>query len=118
MAVREGRRQLSWRNDKPSTLVYVTALDGGDPENEVSHRDQIFQIEAPFKGIGKPLLKTINRFYSISWGNDNSAVVYDYWWNTRNMKLMFLTLLIIRKLQGSYLTEIIRTVIVIQEDLL
>ncbi len=86
MAVREGRRQLSWRNDKPATLTYAVALDEGDPENEVDFRDEIFQLEAPFKGEGKSILKTINRFYTFRWGNDNTAIAYDYWWNTRNMK--------------------------------
>jgi dipeptidyl aminopeptidase/acylaminoacyl peptidase len=86
MAVREGRRSISWRNDKPASLVYVEALDGGDPENEVAHRDEIFQLDAPFAGEGKSILKTQNRFYQILWGVDDMAVAYDYWWNTRNLK--------------------------------
>ena len=86
MAVREGRRQLSWRNDKPASLTYVVALDKGDPENEVEFRDEVFQLEAPFEGEGKSILKTINRFYTFRWGDDNTAIAYDYWWNTRNMK--------------------------------
>lgn len=86
MAVREGRRELSWRNDQPSTLIYVEALDKGDPETEVAHRDEVFQLKAPFKGDGEGILKTINRFYEVFWGNDDTAIVYDYWWNTRNMK--------------------------------
>ncbi|WP_240972978.1 alpha/beta hydrolase family protein [Flammeovirga yaeyamensis] len=87
MAVRTGKRSFSWRNDKPSTLTYMMALDGGDPENEVEYRDEIFELEAPFKGEGKSLVKTINRSYGVSWGNDQVAVAYDYWWNTRNMKM-------------------------------
>ena len=86
MAVREGRRQLSWRNDKPASLTYAVALDKGDPENEVEFRDEVFQLEAPFEGEGKSILKTINRFYTFRWGDDNTAIAYDYWWNTRNMK--------------------------------
>jgi hypothetical protein len=31
MAVRKGKRNMSWRSDKPATLVYAEALDGGDP---------------------------------------------------------------------------------------
>ena len=86
MAVREGRRGLTWRNDKPSTLIYVSALDKGDPEIEVAYRDEVFQLEAPFEGEGKSMLKTIGRFYDINWANDKLAIAYDYWWNTRNMK--------------------------------
>jgi hypothetical protein len=27
----ERQRNMSWRSDKPATLVYAEALDGGDP---------------------------------------------------------------------------------------
>jgi dipeptidyl aminopeptidase/acylaminoacyl peptidase len=86
MATRKGRRDLSWRNDKPATLVFAEALDGGDPENKVEFRDEIFELEAPFGGQPKSLIKTINRYYSIFWGTDNTAIAMDYWWNTRNLK--------------------------------
>ncbi len=86
MAVRTGKRNFSWRNDKPSTLTYVMALDGGDPANEVGYRDEMFELEAPFKTDGKSVLKTINRFYNVQWGTDQVALAYDYWWNTRNTK--------------------------------
>ncbi|MDX1627555.1 MAG: prolyl oligopeptidase family serine peptidase [Fulvivirga sp.] len=86
MAVREGRRSLSWRDDKPATLIYAKALDGGDPENEVAYRDEIFALEAPFEGEGKSILKTVNRFSYIQWGNDELAVAHDFWWNNRNRK--------------------------------
>jgi len=86
MSVRTGRRSMNWRNDKPATLIYAKALDNGDPENEVKYRDEVYQLEAPFKGDGKPLLKTINRYRYIQWGSDKMAIAHDYWWNTRNMK--------------------------------
>ena len=86
MAVRKGRRNVQWRLDVPSSLIYVEALDEGDPANEVEYRDEIFQLDAPFKGNGKSILKTVNRFYDIEWGNENIAVAHDYWWNTRNTK--------------------------------
>ncbi|OQD41791.1 S9 family peptidase [Croceivirga radicis] len=86
MATRTGMRNLSWRSDKPASLIYAKALDGGDPANEVDYRDEVFQVEAPFNTEGKSILKTINRFRYILWGNDNMAIAYDYWWNTRNTK--------------------------------
>ncbi len=86
MAVRTGKRNFRWRSDKPATLIYAMALDGGDPENKVAYRDEVFQLEAPFNTNGKSILKTINRFSGISWGNNNVAIAYDYWWNTRNTK--------------------------------
>ncbi|PKQ67131.1 S9 family peptidase [Labilibaculum manganireducens] len=86
MAIRTGRRDLNWRDDKPATLIYTEALDDGDPENKVDFRDEVFELDAPFNGTPKSILKTINRFYTIDWGNDNIAIAMDYWWNTRNIK--------------------------------
>jgi len=86
MAVREGRRSVNWRADKPSTLVFVEALDGGDPANKVEYRDEVKQLAAPFNGEAKSLVKTINRFYRISWANEELAIAHDYWWNDRNTK--------------------------------
>ena len=31
-------------------------------------------------------MKIKQRFAGITWGSDNTAIVYDRWWNTRNMK--------------------------------
>ncbi len=86
MAEREGPRDFRWRSDRPATLTYATALDGGDPEREAAYRDEIFELEAPFNGTPRSLLKTINRYSYIIWGNDEMALAYDYWWNTRNVK--------------------------------
>ncbi|MBC2839177.1 prolyl oligopeptidase family serine peptidase [Robiginitalea sp. SC105] len=86
MAERTGMRDLSWRDDQPATLVYAEALDGGDPAVEVPFRDQVYTLEAPFDGPGKPLLKTRNRFSGITWGTDKMAIASDYWWNDRNTK--------------------------------
>ena len=86
MSVRKGKRKFNWRNDKPSSLIFIQALDGGDPEKDVVYRDEVFQLDPPFNGKAKSLIKTINRFRSAVWGNDSTALVYDYWWNTRNTK--------------------------------
>ncbi len=86
MSTRTGKRSYSWRADKPSTLVYVEALDQGNPAVKAEYRDEVFEIEAPFNGEGKSLVKTINRYSGIDWGTESLAVVYDYWWDTRNRK--------------------------------
>jgi len=86
MSVRTGKRNFSWRKDQPSTIMWAEALDKGDPEVEVDHRDVVYQQEAPFDQQPRELLKTINRFAGITWGDDQLAAAYDYWWNTRNTK--------------------------------
>jgi len=86
MAVRKGRRIAGWRNDLPASLVFAEALDEGDPANEVEFRDNVYQLDAPFDKVPRLLLKTINRFSGVRWGNDQVAIASDYWWNDRNTK--------------------------------
>lgn len=86
MATYTGKRSIGWRSDKPATLYWVEALDGGDPEKEVEFRDEVFQLDYPFTSTPVSMVKTINRYAGILWGNDKVAVLYDNWWNTRNTK--------------------------------
>ena len=86
MATETGKRSISWRADKPATLYWVEALDGGDPANEVPYRDEVYQLDAPFTGTPQFVTKTINRYSGINWGNDKYALLMDQWWNTRNQK--------------------------------
>ncbi|WP_081211405.1 S9 family peptidase [Salegentibacter sediminis] len=86
MATQTGRRNLQWRSDKASTLMYVEALDEGDPENEVEFRDEVFVLKASFNGEGKSILKTKDRFSGVIWGTDEIAIANDYWWNNRNTR--------------------------------
>ena len=86
MAVRKGNRSFFWRLDKPASICFVRALDGGDPQNDVPFRDEIFQLDAPFNSPPASILKTRNRYYNISWCNDTLALGFDYWWNNRNTK--------------------------------
>lgn len=91
MAVRTGKREMQWRSDKPATLVWVEALDGGDPENKVDFRDEVFQLAEPFKGTPESMLKTKDRFYQVTWGDDQRALIFDYWWNTRQINTSLFT---------------------------
>jgi dipeptidyl aminopeptidase/acylaminoacyl peptidase len=86
MSRREGKRDLQWRYDKPSSIVWVEALDGGDQSTDAEFRDEIFQMDVPAYGDVKSLIKLKNRFLRIDWCDDEHAVAYDWWWNSRNMK--------------------------------
>ena len=86
MATQTGKRRISWRADQPATLYWVEALDQGDPELEVEYRDQVFMQKAPFSAAPQKVIKTINRYSGILWGDANTAIAYDRWWNTRNTK--------------------------------
>ena len=85
-AVWNGKRNFSWRMDKPSTITYMVALDNGDPSKEAEYRDELFELDAPFKGNGNTIFKSINRLAGIIWGNKTNAVAIDYWIKNRNEK--------------------------------
>ncbi|MBV5342399.1 S9 family peptidase, partial [bacterium] len=73
MAVRTGKRSLSWRADEPSTLFWVEALDEGNPQKEVSFRDAVYLWKAPFENGQTQLCKTTLRYSRIVWGNATTA---------------------------------------------
>ncbi len=82
-AVRSGRRSMQWRDDKPASLFFVEALDGGDPAVKVNYRDQLFSWDAPFTGEPMPMAKTELRFGRMIWGDDHTAVLTDSWYESR-----------------------------------
>ena len=90
MSVRQGKRSLRWRADKPASLFFVQALDEGDQANEVEFRDELFTWDAPFDHNPKSLVKTPQRFGGIIFGDSQTAIVYDQWYDTRNIKTYLL----------------------------
>jgi dipeptidyl aminopeptidase/acylaminoacyl peptidase len=87
MATSKGPRSFSWRPDKPATVYWVEALDEGDPKLEAENRDAIYTLSAPFTDLPVELVKTPQRFSTIHWNNDETAIIVDYWWNIRNRKI-------------------------------
>ncbi|MGX9984782.1 prolyl oligopeptidase family serine peptidase [Soonwooa purpurea] len=89
-ATREGKRNMAWRADKPASLYFVQALDGGDPAKKVDFRDEVYTWDAPFNSAPKSLVKLKERFAGIQWGDDQHATVMDSWYDTRNLTTQFL----------------------------
>ena len=92
-SVRAGRRRISWRSDRPSTLYWVEALDGGDARRQVPHRDALYQLELLWgnESIGQTnapelLWQTEFRFNEVLWGHERLAIAYEYWHNTRQLR--------------------------------
>ena len=86
-ACEKGPRRVSWRNDKPASLYWAEALDGGDPKNEVEFRDAGYTVDYPFDlNNKKHIISTVNRIAGINWGNDQIAIVSDRWQKNRNTK--------------------------------
>ncbi|KGE15017.1 alpha/beta hydrolase family protein [Sphingobacterium deserti] len=89
-STRTGKRNMSWRTDKPATLVYVEALDGGDALKKVEWRDELFAWDAPFDKAATSLMKVADRYAGALWGDNEHALIYTQWYDTRNEKIFLL----------------------------
>jgi dipeptidyl aminopeptidase/acylaminoacyl peptidase len=67
--VQTGPRQIRWMMNHPASLMWVEALDGGNPKEKVPNRDKLMVIDAPFKEP-KELGKMEERFAGIQFGKD------------------------------------------------
>ncbi len=88
-AVQKGPRNFDWRNDAPSTLCWVEALDEGDPAIKSEYRDQLFFLATPFTGAPTAGLKLNLRFSGIQWGTDQNAIITESWWKDRKQITSF-----------------------------
>jgi len=82
-AVEAGPREFGWRSDRPATVFWVEAGDGGDPRKEVPIRDTLFLLDAPFDGQARKLAEIPVRFRSVTWGNGRLAFVEQERWKDR-----------------------------------
>jgi len=65
--VPKGPRSVDWRPLKSATLVWVEALDEGDPKKDVPFRDRLMTLSPPFTGEPAEILKIKHRYGGISW---------------------------------------------------
>ncbi|MGQ0712129.1 MAG: prolyl oligopeptidase family serine peptidase [Gemmatimonadaceae bacterium] len=81
-----GPRDATWRLDVPATLVWVEALDGGDPARKVERRDRLVALDAPFTGEPRTLFEGGYRIDDIVWSSSSLALVTEEWWKTRRTR--------------------------------
>ncbi len=82
-ATRTGPRDAEWRADKPATVFWAEALDGGDPRKDVPFRDKLVTLTEPFTGEPTLLMNVAMRFDGILWGSDDIALVQSSRWKDR-----------------------------------
>ncbi len=70
-----GPRSVRWRPDEPATLVWVRALDNGDPKKKVPHRDSLVMLKAPFTSQPTEFFKTEQRFGGMMWSERDGVVL-------------------------------------------
>jgi dipeptidyl aminopeptidase/acylaminoacyl peptidase len=86
-----GPRGYQWRPTDNATLVWVEALDGGDPRTKAPFRDHIMVLKAPFDAKPLELYKTEQRFAGMQWGErDGVLIVSDYDRDKRWVRSMLL----------------------------
>ena len=74
-----GPRSIRWLPTQPATLVWVKALDAGDPKKKVPYRDSVLTIKAPFTGQPVELFKTEQRFANGGFGDKGGLMIFsDY----------------------------------------
>lgn len=85
-ATTEGPRSIGWRNDAPSTLSWVEALDGGDPSVDVDYRDRVLTLDAPFTGEPVQHIDLEYRYSGLQWSEDGFALVSEFWRDDRHLR--------------------------------
>jgi dipeptidyl aminopeptidase/acylaminoacyl peptidase len=81
-----GPRSINWRGDKPSTLYWVEAQDGGDPKIQMEEREIVYTLDAPFSTQPIKLAGINYRFRGIYWSDDNFALLNEGWFASRQQR--------------------------------
>jgi dipeptidyl aminopeptidase/acylaminoacyl peptidase len=82
-AVASGPRDYEWRSDAGASVFWVEAGDGGDPRKDVTVRDSLLLLDAPFDGTPRKLAELPVRYRSVAWGNDHLALLEELRWKDR-----------------------------------
>lgn len=72
-------RNINWQPFEPSTLYWIKAADGGNPENMASVRDQLYLFQMPFDGDPTPVADFGYRCQTIYWGTNKVCIVKEMW---------------------------------------
>jgi dipeptidyl aminopeptidase/acylaminoacyl peptidase len=88
--VPKGPRSVEWQPLVEAKLVWVDALDGGDPTRKVPYRDKLMSLAAPFTDGPNELLKIQHRFEELSWtAKPGQAMLTEFdrdrRWNTTSL---------------------------------
>ncbi|MBL8859136.1 MAG: S9 family peptidase [Planctomycetes bacterium] len=73
--VRTGPRHVMWSAHGGARLVWLEALDGGDPRRKVPHRDRWMRFDAPFTGEAREFLRLEHRASGLSFLKDADRVL-------------------------------------------
>ena len=81
-----GPRDFSWRANRPATLVWAEALDGGDWKASVPARDKLLTLSAPFTAKPAEFAKVKQRYSGLSWFADGPRALLDEYDENRHWR--------------------------------
>ncbi len=70
-----GPRRVSWRATAPASLIWIEALDGGDPAVEAEFRDKLMMLDAPFRGEPREVFRAQHRIRHWRWGERGGTLM-------------------------------------------
>jgi len=77
--VRTGPRGYQWLPAQGASLIWVEAMDGGNPKEKALFRDRVVRLDEPFSGDGVELTKLEQRFAGMQpLAKGGAALVEDY----------------------------------------
>ncbi len=72
-----GPRSSGWIPTEPATLMWVEALDGGDPRKKVTPRDKLVKLDAPFSTEPTEVVKLEQRYFRRIFGEKGGLMMFD-----------------------------------------
>jgi dipeptidyl aminopeptidase/acylaminoacyl peptidase len=82
--VRTGPRGYQWLPGEQASLIWVEAMDGGNPKEKATYRDRIVRLSEPFSGEPVEVTKLEQRFSGMQpLANGQLALVEDFERNKR-----------------------------------
>lgn len=86
--VATGARAYGWIPTENATLVWVEALDEGNPKSKVPFRDKVLKLAAPFNSQPIEIIKTEHRYAGRQFGErDGLMLLTDYNRDTRKRRI-------------------------------
>jgi len=79
-----GPRSVGWMAHRPSALLWVEALDEGDPEKDVPFRDRYLSLTSPFQQTPQEVLKLKERAAGLNYFSTSGlALASEFNWKKR-----------------------------------
>jgi dipeptidyl aminopeptidase/acylaminoacyl peptidase len=75
--VQTGPRNVQWRPNRPSELIWFEALDKGDLKNKVPFRDRLVTLAPPFQGEPKEVYKSEQRAQGLEFFEKGGTALTD-----------------------------------------